>query len=290
MTSGSTFRSRAALVVALSIAAAAFAPAALADTATPVTFEANNPWAQEVATLSHDQPSHAYSVSVDAGKTLHLKLYSRNPNLFIKVRNDTLRKDLVDTAKTGATTWSEAVTAPTTFSIRVYVEPSVMERGESAKYALQVGAYGAADLRPASTAVTFQPGQPWAQELGRIDAGATAHDYTVAVAAGNTLQVNLIAKDTNIHFKVLDASDAALVDTASTPAAASGTSTWSTAAASAATYTIRVYADAASVPPGAAFGYAVQIGQYPTNRAQPPAAGSVAAPTPASAPASSATP
>ncbi|HET7930633.1 MAG TPA: hypothetical protein VFL63_04490 [Rhodanobacteraceae bacterium] len=283
---------RIALLATLALAVAGVSPAVLADAATPVTFQANNPWAQEVGTIDHFNASHDYSVAVAAGKTLHVKLFTRNPNVFLKIRNDTQDKKLVDTMQTGATTWSEVVPAAATFTIHVYADPAALERGDTVKYALQVGAYGANDMRPASTEVTFQPGNPWAQELGRIDSGALAHDFTVAVAAGNTLQVNLVAKDANLHFKVMGADQAVLVDTATTaatPAAASttaavtttGSSTWSTPVTAAATYTIRVYADPASMPPGAASGYALQIGQYPTNRTQPAAGASTA--TPASA-------
>lgn len=294
MISVSTSHFRVALLAALALAATGLSPAALADAATPVTFQANNPWAQEIGTVEHSDPSHDYSVAVAAGKTLHVQLFTRNPNVFLKIRNDTRGKQLVDTMKTGATTWSEDVPTASTFTIHVYVDPATLERGDTVKYALQVGAYGATDMRPASTAVTFQPNNPWAQEIGRIDSGATAHDYTVDVAAGNTLQVNLIAKDAGVHFKVMGADQAVLVDTATTAAPASaaatatdttaaantttGGTTWSAPVTAAATYTVRVYADPASVPQGAAFGYALQIGQYPTNRAQPAAGASAATP------------
>lgn len=282
MISVSMFRVRVGIAAMLVLAVAGLSPAAVADTATNVTFQANNPWAQEIGTVDHFDASRDYSVAVAAGKTLQIKLFTRNPNVFFRITNQTLGKKLVDTMQTGATTWSTDVAAASTFLIRVYVDPAAMANGDSAKFALQVGAYGAADMQPASTAVTFQPNNPWAQEVGRIDSGATAHDYTVAIAAGNTLQVNLIDKDANVHFKVLGPDQATLVDTASTPAATTtGGTTWSTAVTTAATYTVRVYADPASMPPGAASGYALQVGQYPTNRTQPASGASAA--TPASA-------
>ncbi len=294
MISVSMSRYRVAIVTMLALAGASLSPVVHAAAATTVTFQANNPWAQEVATLDHYDASRDYSVAVAANKTLDIKLYTRNPNVFFKIVDATHDATLVDTMQTGATAWSAPIKAAATFMIRVYVDPAALERGDSAKYALQVGVYGAADMRPASTAVTFEPGNPWTQQVGRIDSGATAHDYTVTIAAGNTLQVNLVAKDTNLHFKVLGADQTVLTDSATTAAATSaattttGGTTWSTPVTAAATYTIRVYADPASVPTGAAFGYALQIGQYPTNRTQPapgastatPAAASSAAPAP----------
>lgn len=298
MNSVSTFRTRVAVAAMLALAIFGLCPSALAGATTTVTFQPNNPWAQEVGSVDHYDASHDYSVAVPAGKTLHIKLYTRNPNVFLKITNETSGKKLVDTMQTGATTWSQDFVAASTVKVHVYVDPATMVQGDSSKYALQVGVYGANDMRPASTAVTFQPGNPWAQELGRIDSGATAHDYTVAVAAGNTLQANLIAKDSNLHFKVLDANQAVLFDSTAAPAAAGttaaattpGESTWSTPVTAAATYTIRVYADPASVPQGAAFGYALQVGQYPTNRAVPASGASSAAPATSAMPAGSAAP
>ncbi|HET7561120.1 MAG TPA: hypothetical protein VFJ87_01930 [Rhodanobacteraceae bacterium] len=284
MISVSTSHFRIAILAVLALAVAGLSPAVLADATTTVTFQSNNPWAQEVGTVDHYSPSHDYSVAVAAGKTLHINLLTRNPNLFFKIIDETHDSTLVDTMQTGATTWSANVPTAATFTIHVYAEPSTLERGDTVKYALQVGAFGAADMRPASTEVTFQPNNPWTQEVGRIDSGAAAHDYTVAVAAGNTLQVNLIAKDANLHFKVMGADQAVLVDTAATAPATTtattttGGTTWSTPVTAAATYTVRVYADPASLPAGAAFGYALQIGQYPTNRTQPAAGASAAMP------------
>lgn len=277
MMSMSMLRHRIAIVAIMAFAGAALSPVALADASTTVTFAANNPWAQEVGTVDHYKASHDYTVAVDAGKTLQINLLTHNPNVFFKIADQTHDEQLVDTMQTGATTWSQVVAAPATYTIHVYVDPAAMERGDSAKYALQIGQYGAADMQPATTTVTFQPNTPWAQQVGKIDATATAHDYSVAVTAGNTLQVNLVANDPNVRFKVEDANQAVLVDSGTT-----GAKTWSTPVTMAATYTVRVYVDPAAMPPGKASGYALQIGQYPTNRAQPASGASAAAPAAAS--------
>jgi hypothetical protein len=245
---------------------------ALAASPVAVTFQANNPWTQEVGSVDRRDASHDYSVDVAAGKTLQVNLVTRDPNVFFKVRDETHGKQLVDTYQTGATTWSSPNPTATSYTIHVYVDPYAMERGEEAKYALQIGHYGPEDMQTATTAVTFQEGNPWVQEVGAMDAQATSHDYTVAIAAGNALQINLITRTPGLHFKVANQVDGTqLVDTAST-----GTATWSTSAATATTYTIHVYVDPAAVPPGKNAQYALQIGQYPAQ-----AAGAAATPAPA---------
>ncbi|HET9819218.1 MAG TPA: hypothetical protein VFP92_08645 [Rhodanobacteraceae bacterium] len=267
------FRRRVALGVSLGIAAACTALPALADSPVAVTFQASNPWTQEVGSVDRRDASHDYSVAVAAGKTLQINLVTRDPNVFFKVRDQTRDKQLVDTYKTGATTWSSPNPTATSYLIHVYVDPYAMQRGEEAKYALQIGHYGPEDMQAATTAVTFQGGNPWVQQVGTMNAQATSHDYTVAIAAGNTLQVNLIARTPGLHFKVENQADATqLVDTAST-----GATTWSTSVAAATTYTIHVYVDPAAVPPGKNAQYALQIGQYPAQNA-----GAAATPAPAS--------
>ncbi len=279
------YRSFRPLVIALGIALAAAVPlAATADAPITVTFQSSNPWTQELGTLKHFDTSLDYSVSVEAGKTLQINLVTRNPNIYFRVKNETTGKTLTDTFKTGATTWSTPVASAATFGIHVYVERGVIARGESAKFALQIGRYGASDMQAATTEVTFQPGNPWAQQVGKLDANATAHDYTVAATPGNTLQVNLVTRDAGVNFKVEGPDKTVLVDSAS-----SGKHTWSAPVTTAGTWTISVYTDPASMPPGKAVGYALQIGQYPTTRAAPAAAGTAAAPAAAAtaAPASS---
>lgn len=252
-------------------------PAHAADS-TQVTFQPNTPWVQKVDTVSRQDSSHDYTVAVAANKTFQVNLVTRDPNVFFTVKDETQDKQLVDTYKTGATTWSTKTSAPTTYLIHVYVIPEAMQRGETPKYALQIGQYGAADMQAATTAVDFE-NKPWAQATGKLDANATQHDYTVAIAAGETLKVNLIASNPGIHFKVQQQGQSAdLVDTKTT-----GTNTWSTQAPAAATYVIAVYADPAVVPPGKDVGYAVQIGHYVVNEAAQPATGASMSAAPAAA-------
>jgi hypothetical protein len=258
--------------VAIGFAGAVMAAPAFADSPVAVTFQAGNPWTQEIGSVSHDDTSHDYSVAVGADKTLQVNLVSRDPNIFFTVKNQNDRKELVDTMKTGATTWSTQNAAAATYTIHVYVQPDAMPRGSVSKYALQIGQYGAQDLQPASTEVTFQDNNPWAQTAGALASDAAAHDFTVAIAAGKTMQVNLLTQNSNVHFKVEDqATHSELVDTAKT-----GTSTWSGPIATAGTYTIRVYTDPASVPPGTEAKFALQIGQYASQAPAP--AGSAAQP------------
>lgn len=265
---------RFALAAAIGIAGACLMLPAIADPATTVTFQANNPWTQEIGTVSHSDHSHEYTVAVAADKTLQINLVTRNPNVYFVVKNDSKGEQLVDTRETGATTWSTPNATAATYTIRVYVDPATIRSGESAKYALQVGQYGAADMQAASTEVTFKDNQPWAQVVGKVDAAAPAHDYPVAIAAGMTLQVNLITKDSRVHFKVEDEHhDKVLFDSAT-----AGTNTWSTPVAVAATYDIHVYVDPAGMPPGRAVGYALQVGHFPGQGAQPAAPGTTASP------------
>lgn len=276
--------SRFAAGVTFGIAAACVALPAFADTPVTVSFQANNPWTQEIGSVDRYNDSHDYSVQVEAGKTLQINLVTRDPNVFFKVRNETTGEQLVDTFKTGATTWSAPVTTEATYVIHVYVDPDAMTRGEVAKYALQIGRYGAADMQAATTEVTFGPNQPWAQQVSQLNSTAPSHDYTVAVPAGDTLQVNLISQNPNVHFKVQGAAGSqVLVDTAQT-----GTTTWSTPVATAGTYTIEVYADPSAVPPGHDAKYALQIGHYPSANASPATPASAGSAPGAPSPASSA--
>lgn len=271
--------SRFAVGITFGIAAGCIALPAFAEAPVTVSFQASNPWTQEIGSVDRYNDSHDYSVQVAAGKTLQVNLVTRDPNVFFKVRNETEGNQLVDTFKTGATTWSTPVATASTYLIHVYVDPDAMTRGEVAKYALQIGQYGAADMQAAKTEVTFGANQPWAQEVSRLDSQAPSHDYTVAMPAGETLQVNLISQNPNVHFKVAaNGAGQALVDTAQ-----SGTTTWTTPVATATNYTIAVYVDPAAVPPGRQANYALQIGHYPSAGASPAAAGSAANAPPAAA-------
>jgi hypothetical protein len=265
-----------AVVAALGVAGACLTLPAFADSAIEVTFQANNPWTQEVGNVSRRDSSHDYSVAVAAIKTLQINLVTRDPNVFFKVRNDTQDKQLTDSIQTGATTWSTQNTTAATYTIHVYVEPDAMQRGEVADYALQIGQYGQSDMRVPATAVTFEPNKPWVQTVGTLDSQAAVRDYTVAIAAGQTLAVNLITRDPKLHFKVEDqASGQTLVDSAN-----AATTQWSMPVNTAANYKISVYADPSALPPGSRSGYALQIGQY-AQRNAPAAAGTAAIPPPA---------
>ena len=254
------------------VAGACLGLPASAAQAVAVAFQTGNPWTQEVGSVSREDSSHDYSVTAEAGKTLQVNLVSRDPNIFFTVKNQNDRKALVDTMKTGATTWSTQNAAAANYTIHVYAQPEAMPRGSVSKYALQIGQYGAQDLEPATTEVTFQPNNPWAQMTGNVDAEATSHDFTVALDAGKTLQVNLISQNPKLHFKVDDlTSNKTLVDTAE-----AGNNTWSAPVAGATNFRIRVYIDPAAVPPGTEAQYALQVGQYAS--AAPAAAGSAAQP------------
>lgn len=258
-------RSIAALGLSLGVAAACASLPVFADTPVTVTFEPNNVWAQEIGSVSRSDSSHDYTVAIAAGKTLQLNLLTRNPNVYFKVQDQTRDKRLMDSLKTGVSTWSTPNPTATTYTIRVYVVPDAMHSGEVAKYALQIGQYGAEDMQPPTTAVTFQADKPWVQQEGSLAAGATAHDFTVAIAAGNTVAVNLVTSDPGLHFKVKDqAQGKTLVDTGET-----GATKWSAPVETATNFTIQVYTDPAAVSSGQKVLYVLQIGQYGSGGVQP---------------------
>jgi hypothetical protein len=260
---------RAAIGVSLGMAAACMALPAFADTPISVTFAANSVWAQEIGNLSHSD----YTVAVAAGKTLQLNLVSRNPNMHFKVKDQTHDKQLLDTLKTGESTWSSPNATATTYTIQVYIESAAIGSDETAKYALQVGQYGAEDMQPPTTAVTFQANKPWAQQDGTLASGATAHNFTVAIAAGMTVKVNLVSSNPQLHFKVTDQTqNKMLVDTST-----AGASTWSESPAAATNYMIQVYVDPAAMPSGQTAKFALQVGQYASG-AQPAGATTTASP------------
>lgn len=269
----------------IGIAGAGMAPAALASSPVTVTFQPNTHWVQEVDTLNRYDYNHDYSVAIEPGKILQINLITRDPNIFFKIKNETSGQQLVDTYKTGATTWSApAGTAAATYTIQVYVQPDALQRDEKPKYALQIGQYGQSDMQVEATTVTFEPNNPWAQQVGTLDAQGSARDYQVAMAAGQTLAVNLITQNTNVHFKVLT-NGQKLVDSADTHA-----TSWSAPVAAAGTYTVNVYADPSALPPGTRAGYALQIGHYAQSETQAAPGGTAAAPSSTAAPAAPAAP
>jgi hypothetical protein len=152
----SSFRLPRHAAIALSASVCLAAPA-FAESPTTVTFQPHTPWTQEVNSVTHDDNYHDYTVAVEAGKTLQINLYSKNPNLFFKVTNDTLDKQLVDTYETGATTWSTSTAAPATYSIHVYAVREAIPHNETAKYDLQVGQYSPQDTQPAASSTQATP-------------------------------------------------------------------------------------------------------------------------------------
>lgn len=268
--------------IATAIGVASLALPARADAPITVTYQDNNPWAQEVGSVTRMNHAIDYTVAVAANKTLQINLITPNPNIFFKVTDNGHGKPLIDTYNTGTKTWSAPNASATSYTIQVYIQPDAIGRDETAKYALQVGQYGASDMRPETTKVTFEAGKPWVQTVGTLDAQVTGRDYDVAIAAGESVAVNLIAHEPAVQFKVMDsASRTVLVDSATSHMA-----NWSMPVTTAADFIVTVYTDPAAVPPGQRLGYALQIGHYVQQAAAPAPAGSAATP-PASPPASS---
>ncbi|MEO8747309.1 MAG: hypothetical protein ABI379_06610 [Rhodanobacter sp.] len=272
---------RSALGVSLCLAAACVALPAFAGTPpVPVTFAPNSVWAQEIGNLDHSDSSLDYTVAVAAGKTLQLNLLCRNPNVHFRVKDQSHDKVVLDTLKTGESTWASPNATATSYVIRVYIEPAAIQEGETAKFALQVGQYGAEDMQPPTTAVTFEAGKPWSEQDGALASGAVAHNFTVAIAAGMTVKVNLVSSNPGLHFKVNDQThDKKLVDSSTT-----GSNTWSESVAEATTFMIQVYVYPAAMPSGQKVPFALQVGQFASGSApaaQP--AGAATAASPASA-------
>ena len=257
-------------VACISVAAFARAPVA-------VTFPAQSFWAQEIGNLGHSDSSVDYTVAVAAGKTFKLNLISRNPNIHFRVKDQSRGKVVLDTQKTGESTWSTTNSTATSYAIRVYIDPGAIQAGDTAKYALQIGRYGAEDMRPSSTAVTFEAGKPWSEQDGTLASDAAAQSFTVAIAAGMTVKMNLLADNPKVHFKVTGrAPGKQLVDTSTTTS-----NVWSEPVATATTYTIEVYVDPAAVPPGQKAPFALQIGQFAsaTTTSATPASATTVAPS-----------
>ena len=256
---------RSTLGASLGLAVTCLSLPAFASAPVAVTFAANSVWAQEIGNLNHSDTSIDYTVAVAAGKTLQLNLLGHNPNVHFKVKDQSHGKVLLDTHTTGESTWSTLNATATTYAIQVYIEPAAIQSGETAKYALQIGQYGAEDMQPPTTAVTFEANKPWAEQDGALDSSATAHNFTVAIAEGMTVKVNLVSSNPGLHFKVSDQThNKNLADTSST-----GANTWSESAAAATNYMIQVYVDPAAIPSGQKAQYALQVGQYASGATQP---------------------
>ncbi|HEV7123697.1 MAG TPA: hypothetical protein VGN24_09815 [Rhodanobacter sp.] len=268
---------RSALGMSFGLAAASVLLPAFAGTPVTVTFPANSVWAQEIGNLTHSDNSLDYTVAVAAGKTLRLNLLTRNPNVYFRVTDQSHGKLMLDTLKTGEPTWSATNAAAITYAVRVYIDPGAIQSGETAKYALQIGQYGAADMRAPTTAVTFEAGKPWSEQDGTLTSDAAAHSFSVAIAAGMTVKVNLISSNPQLHFNVHDQTHGKkLIDTSTT-----GATTWSETVAAATTYVIEVSVDPSAIPPGQKAAFALQIGQYAsggTQNAKPASATTIAPP------------
>ncbi|MEO5831433.1 MAG: hypothetical protein ABIQ36_12790 [Rhodanobacter sp.] len=256
---------RSALGVSLGLVAACVSLPVFAATPVSVSFPANSVWAQEVGNVDRSNNSVDYAVAIAAGKTLQLNLLSRNPNVQFKVTDQSRDKVLLDSRKTGESTWSTPNATATTYAIRVYIDPAAIASGETAKYALQIGQYGAEDLQAPTTAVTFEANQPWAVQNWTLASGATSHKFSVVIAAGMAITVNLVSSNPQVQFKVTDQTHAKqLVDTGT-----SGAKTWSEPVAEATTYMIQVYVDPAVLPAGQKAQFALQVGQYASGNTQP---------------------
>lgn len=267
---------RRALSVGVGLAAACMSLPTLADVPIAVTFAANSVWAQEVGNLTRSDDSLDYTVAVAAGKTLQLNLLSRNPNVFFKVEDQSRDKVVLDTRRTGESTWSTPNATATTYAIRVYIDSAALKYDQTAKFALQIGQYGAEDMQSPATAVTFEDGKPWAQREGMLTSGAPVYNFTVAIAAGMTIKVNLVSSNPELHFRVNDQThDKKLVDTSAT-----GVNTWSESVAAATNYAIQVYVDPAAMSSGQNARFTLQVGQYASGDMQPakPATVTTAAP------------
>ena len=124
--------------------------------------------------------------------------------------------------------------------------------------ALSAGALATPCSAGAADAISFTPGNPWAQEVGSISKTDDYHEYTVHASGGKTLQINLISRDPNLFFKVLPPdSRKPLVDTMS-----NGETSWSTQPVSDAEYTVRVYAEPDMMPSNVTSKFALQVGVF----------------------------
>lgn len=117
------------------------ASGSLANAADMVSFTAGSPWSQQIGSVSKSGNFHEYTVDAPAGKTLQINLISRNPNLYFSVMPADSRTPLIDTQKTGATTWSNKQMANAAYTVRVYEDPDTVASTEVTKFALQIGEF-----------------------------------------------------------------------------------------------------------------------------------------------------
>lgn len=131
--------------------------------------------------------------------------------------------------------------------------------------AVLCGALAFPALADAPVTVTFQANSHWAQEVDTVGRDNSSRDYSVAVEANKTLQINLVTRDPNIFFKVRDETRGKrLIDTYQT-----GATTWSTQTTKPTTYSIHVYVIPEAMQRGENPKYALQIGQYGQSDLQP---------------------
>ena len=110
----------------------------------------------------------------------------------------------------------------------------------------------------AADAISFTPGNPWAQAVGSISKHDDYHEYTVHATAGKTLKINLISRNPNLFFKVMPPdSGKPLVDTMS-----NGETSWSIQPAADVDYTVRVYVQPDMIPSNEVSKFALQIGVF----------------------------
>ena len=110
----------------------------------------------------------------------------------------------------------------------------------------------------AADAISFTPGNPWAQAVGSISKHDDYHEYTVHASGGKTLKINLISRNPNLFFKVLPPdSSKPLVDTMS-----NGETSWSIQPAADADYTVRVYVQPDMIPSNEVSKFALQVGVF----------------------------
>ncbi len=124
--------------------------------------------------------------------------------------------------------------------------------------ALAAGALAMPQPSLAADAISFTPGNPWAQAVGSISKSDDYHEYTVHASGGKTLKINLISRNPNLFFKVLPPdSHTPLVDTMS-----NGATSWSIQPAADIDYTVRVYVEPDMIPSNEVSKFALQVGVF----------------------------
>lgn len=122
--------------------------------ATPVTFEANNPWAQESGTLDSQASTREYTADIPAGQMLAVNLVTQNPKVHFKVAVN--GQTLIDSATSNTAQWTSPVAKAATYSISVYADPAALPPGTRAPYTVQIGHYAQdqSETAPSGTAAT----------------------------------------------------------------------------------------------------------------------------------------